>query len=107
MQCGPEDRFVVDAGKGRRLAVRLHRLAQGDRSVTVTLTAMDEPVSGVTVELRRGKTIHARSGHLKPGRTLSRVVLRRHGDERFPRGAYSLIVRGRGKVLERRTVRVR
>jgi hypothetical protein len=107
VQCGPEDRFIVDAGKGRRLAVRLHRLAQGDRSVTVTLTAMDEPVSGVTVELRRGKTIHARSGHLRAGRTLSRIVLRRPGDARFPRGAYSLIVRGRGKVLERRIVRVR
>jgi hypothetical protein len=107
VQCGPEDRFVVDAGKGRRLGVRLHRLAQGDRSVTVTLTAMDEPVSGVTVELRRGKTIHALSGHLKAGRTLSRVVLRRPGDTRFPRGAYSLIVRGRGKVLGQRTVRVR
>ena len=61
VQCGPEDRFVVDAGKGRRLAVRLHRRPaarpQRDRDVDRGGRA----VSGVTVELRRGKAIHARS----------------------------------------------
>jgi hypothetical protein len=86
--------------------VRLHRLAQRDRSVTVTLTALGEPVSGVTVELRRGKTIHARSGPLRAGRALRRIVLRRPANERFSRGAYSLVVRRRSEVLERRTVRL-
>ena len=85
------DRFVVDAGKGRRLALRVY----GRRGATAACPSpsrppMDEPVSEVTVELRRGKTLHARSAPLNAGRKVRRVLLRRHGDERFPRGAYSL-----------------
>ena len=44
VQCGPDDRFVVDAGKGRRLAVRVRGLRRRGRRVLVTVAAVDGAV---------------------------------------------------------------
>jgi hypothetical protein len=104
VQCGPANRFFVDAGKGRRLAVRLYSRVRRDRGILVTVAAVDGTVLGVTVELRRGKRLHARSAPLAADREVRRLLLRRRGAKRFARGAYELVVRCRGRVLERRTV---
>jgi hypothetical protein len=106
MQCGPANRFIVDAGKGRRLAVRFYGRSRPDHGVLVTVAAIDRAISGVTVELRRGKAVYARSAALTADDEVRRVLLRRHAHKRFPRGAYSLVVRRHGKVLDRRSVRV-
>ena len=106
-QCGPEDRFVVDAGKGRRLAIRVHGLRQRDRSVLVTVAALGgETVSGVTVELRRGDTVLAHSAPLRAGSNAAKVLLRRSASKCFARRTYTIVVRRRGKLLEQRTVRL-
>jgi hypothetical protein len=104
VQCGPAGRFVVDAGNGRRLALRVYGRPRRDGGVLVTVAAVDAAVSGVTVELRRGKSLHARSAPLDANREVRRVLLRRHGHKRFSRGDYELVVRRRGRVLERRGV---
>ena len=85
VRCGPEERFVVHAGKGRRLCVRIHGLREGDRSALVTLTALGgATVSGVSVELRRGDKVYARSATPKVGSDRKKVVLRRGANKRFP-----------------------
>ena len=107
VQCGPEDRFVVDAGKGRRLAVRVHGLREGDRSALATVTALGgATVSGVSLELRRGDKVYARSATPKVGSDRKKVVLRRGANRQFPSRAYTIIVRRNGKLLEQRTVRL-
>ena len=50
VQCGPANRFVVDAGKGHRLAVRVYARVRRDRGILVTVAAVDGAVRGVTVE---------------------------------------------------------
>lgn len=106
MQCGPANRFIVDAGKGARLAVRFYGRRRRDHGVLVTVAAIDSAVQGVTVELRRGKTTYARSAPLRIGGEVRRVLLRRHASRQFPGGAYTIVLRRHGKVLERRTVRL-
>jgi hypothetical protein len=105
-QCGPANRFVVDAGKGRRLAARFYGRPRSDGGVLVTVAAIDAAVAGVTVELRRGKTVYAHSARVRADREVRRVLLRRSAGKRFPRGSYSLVLRRDGKVLGRRTVGV-
>ena len=106
--CGPEDRFVVDAGRGRALDVRFfgrRRRARG--GVVVKLRATGEPVGGITVELRRGKTLFARSAPVRAGDAPREIVLRRRGGKRFRDGRYMLVVRRGRDVLSRRAVRLR
>jgi hypothetical protein len=108
VQCGPDDHFVVDAGKGRRLAVRLRGLRRRGRGVLVTVAALGgDTVPGVTVELRRGDTVYARSERFKASSTATEAPLRRSSGNPFPARTYTLVVRRKGKLLEQRTVRLR
>lgn len=106
VQCGPANRFVVDAGAGRRLALRVYGRRRPDRGVLMTIAAVDSALTGVTLELRRGNKSYARSAPLEADRRVRRVVLRRHGQKRFPSGAYEVLVRRRGKLLAREPVRL-
>jgi len=72
----------------------------------VRLRALRERLSGVTVELRRGSRVVARTGAVRVGSRSRAVVLRRRRGARFVDGSYSLVVRARGKVLLRRGVRL-
>jgi len=106
IQCGPANRFVVDAGGGHRLALHVYGRRRPDRGVLSTVAAIDAAVSGVTIELRRGNKLYARSAALEAGRKVRRVVLRRSGGKPFAGGAYDVVVRLRGKVLGRWAVRL-
>jgi hypothetical protein len=102
VQCGPANRFVIDAGKGHRLAVRFYGRRRRDGGILVTIAAVDGAVPGVTVELRRGRTVYARSGQLDADRMVRRVLLHRPAGKRLARGAYQLVFRRSGKLLDRR-----
>ena len=106
--CGPGDRFVADAGKGRALVVRFYgRRRRVHGGVVLRLQATGEPVGGVVVELRRGGKLVARSRAVRVTDALREVVLHRPKRRRFPAGRYTLVVRRRGTVLLRRSVRLR
>lgn len=105
-RCGPEDRLVADAGGGKALAVRFYGRRRIRRGVLLRLSATGGDVTGVTVELRRGKTVLARSQATKVTAASGDVVLRRRRGRSFPLGACTLVVRRGGKVVARRTVRL-
>jgi hypothetical protein len=105
-QCGPGDRFVVDAGGGRGLAVRFYGRRRSRKGVLLRLRATGEPLSGVTVELRRENRLVARSRPARIRDASRDVVLRRRRGRGFAVGRYSLVVRRNGTVLERRAVRL-
>jgi hypothetical protein len=105
-QCGPDDRFVADAGAGRGLAVRFYGRRRSRKGVLLRLRATGEQVSGVTVELRRDGRLVARSRALRVGGASRDVVLRRRHGRPFALARYSLVVRRNGTVLARRTVRL-
>jgi hypothetical protein len=93
-ECRPDDGLVVHFhGRGGRAAV----------SIATRLA----PQSGVTVELRRGTRLVARTKPVHVERKPRRVVLHRRGGRRFAPGAYTLVVREGGRVLLRRAVHVR
>ncbi len=101
---GPADRFVLADGAERRLAVRVGGRRRGDRAVSVSVEALDAALAGVTIELRRGSALVARSATVRAtGRPLT-VGLSRPGRRRFTAGTYTLTVREHGRVLGRRSV---
>ena len=90
--------------KGATARAALGRL-RGDRWVIVTSPPWTGRLGcdrGAAARQERPRAL----GTVDAGRALSRVLLRRHGDERFRAGLQPDPPR-RGKVLERRTVRVR
>jgi hypothetical protein len=74
--------------------------------VLVRLDATGERLTGITVEVRRGATLLARSRAVTVGEATREIVLRRAEGRRLPLGAVSLVVRRDGRVLARRTVRL-
>lgn len=105
-QCGPEDRFAIDVGAGRSLDVRFYGRRKDRRGVLLRLQTKGGDAPGVTVELRRGKTLFSRSGKTKVTAARREVVLRRKRSRAFPTGGYTLVVRRGGKVLASRKVRL-
>lgn len=81
------------------------RSARG-RAVLVRLRAPAGRLSGVVVELRRGRTVIGRSRSLVVGPRSREVVLRRRASRRFATGSYALVVRSNQRVLLRRAVRL-
>jgi hypothetical protein len=98
--CGPDGRD--DPG----LTVRFFGRRRARRGVVVKLQAGDEAIPGVTVELRRGKTLVARSRAVQVTSTPRELVLRRRRGRRFRDGRYTLVVRRGGEVIVRRVVRL-
>ena len=104
--CGPDGRFNVPVGS-QTVAVRFYGRRAKAKGVLLTLAAQRARLSGVTVELRRGSQVMARSKPLRVGTSApARVVLRRARSRRFAPGHYTLVVKRKGKVLARRSVRV-
>ncbi len=88
-----------------KLAARFY--GRRGRGVLVRLNATGaKTFKKVTVQLRRGRTVVARSASLSVGRRSRDVVLRRAGSKRFASGAYTLIVRSGKALVLRRAVRV-
>lgn len=98
-ECGPRE----DGG----LVVRFHGRRGKRGGVAVSVAAKGAALSGVTVELRRGGKLVARSKPVHVGAASRRLVLRRRDGRRFGAGAYTLVVRQNGRVLSRRPVRLR
>jgi hypothetical protein len=92
-ECRPADGVTVRFHGGRARA-------------TVSVASKLAPLDGVTVELRRGGKLVARSQPVRVERTARRLVLRRSGGRKFAAGAYWLVVRRDGRVLHRRAVRI-
>jgi hypothetical protein len=105
-RCGPQNVFVAAAGNGRALRVRFYGRRHARRGVLLRIEATGEPVRGVTLELRRGGSLLARSRALRVAEGSREVVLRRRRRARFPLGRYTLVVRRDGKVIARRAVRL-
>lgn len=91
----------------KRLVVRFYGRRHRHGGVLVTVAALGQKLNGITVELRRGTTLVARSRIPKADAKPRRVVLRRPGGRKFPAGAYTLIVRSAHKLLVGRTVHLR
>jgi len=106
MQCGPTATFAVAAGAGRSLSVRYYGRRHAARGVLVVLSASPGALRGVTVELRRGRHVVARTRAANVGESPRRVVLRGAHGSRIRRGHYTLVLRGAAGVLARRAVRV-
>jgi hypothetical protein len=105
--CTPTDATLrAQLADGRGLAVRFYGRRRRRGGVLLRVSATGSAVSAVTVELRRGGRLFARSSPLKAAAAASDVVLRRRRGHRFPIGAYTLIVRHRGKIVARRAVRL-
>jgi hypothetical protein len=102
--CAPAAVFVADAGGGRGLMVhwggRRHSTA-----MVLSLESGGGRIARVTVELRRGGHVIARSRSMTIGEARRHVLLERPGGRRFPPGIYTLVVRRAGKVIARRDVR--
>jgi hypothetical protein len=105
--CGPAEPINAATGHGHRMAIRFYGHRRHHRGVLVTVAALDGPLSGITVELRRGHTLYARSAPFKATHKVRQLFLRRHANQKFPPGTYSLIVREHGQVLSRRTVHLK
>ena len=71
--CGPANRFVADAGRGRALAVRWAGARPDGRAALVDLAATGAPVGKVVVELRRGGRAVARARAGRVARASRRV----------------------------------
>jgi hypothetical protein len=104
--CGADDRFVARAGRGRILDVRFFGRRRRARGVVVKLRATEEPVGGITVELRRGGRLVARTRPVRVAETAREVVVRRRRSARFRAGRYTLVVRRSGETIARRAVRL-
>ena len=108
-QCGPAGSpavFTVAAGHGRTLTVRYFGRRHRLHGVLTVLTASGGAIDDVTVEMRRGGHLVARSRAGKVGAARKRSVLRRRHRQRFKHGHYALVVRSGRHILVRRTVRV-
>jgi hypothetical protein len=103
---GPADQLVVATGRGDRLAIRFYGSRQHNRAVRVSVQALDKPLAGVTVELRRGSSVYARSRPFSATGKLVRIVLKRHTSRTFTAGTYTLVVLERAKPLGRGSVHV-
>jgi hypothetical protein len=104
VMCGPAEPVVAPAANGHRVAIRFYGHRRHHRGVLVTVAAIDGALPGITVELRRGNTLHARSAPLEATSKVRQLFLRRHANKKFLPGTYSLIVAEHGSVLTRRTV---
>ncbi|WP_354698196.1 hypothetical protein DSM112329_03861 [Paraconexibacter sp. AEG42_29] len=77
------------------------------RGVRIDVRVQRGPaVRRVTVQLRRGTTVLARSASMTVGRRTRAVTLRRTGGRALAKGTYSLVVRSGNTVLLKRTVRL-
>jgi hypothetical protein len=94
-----ECRPPAESGKPRLAAHVMRRHGH----VAVSLSATGGALTGVTVEMRRGGRVIARSKPVKVGAAGRRIAFRR----RFAAGDYRLVVRRKGKVLLRRAVHIR
>ena len=103
--CGPGEAFTAPIAGGRSLRVRWYGRRHHRRRVRLGLSAAGGDVGGVTVELRRGGRLLARTARLTVGGEPRRVHLRRREGRRFPGGRYTIVVRQAGKVVARREVR--
>lgn len=93
------------AAPNRPVQVRFY--GRRGRRVLVRVRSLDGRTRKLTVELRRGGRLVARSARLTAGPRLRRVLLTRPRGRRFATGRQSLVVRSSsGKVLLRRTVRL-
>ncbi|MDX8151804.1 hypothetical protein SK069_09385 [Patulibacter brassicae] len=105
--CGPGDRFVADGGGGAALRVRFYGRRRRLRgAVLLRLEATGAALDGVTIELRRGGRLVARTGRMRIGGRPRDVVLRRTRGRRFALGRYSLLTRRAGTIIDRRSVRL-
>ena len=107
--CGPGTSpadLVVEIGNGDALTLRFFGRSHRRRGVYVKLRTTGEPLGGITVELRRGKTRIARSRATRVTSTFREIVLRRPRERRFRDGRYTLVVRREGAVIGRRAVRL-
>jgi hypothetical protein len=103
---GPADRFVTDDGHGNRLEIHFDGARDHYRAVLLTVTALDLPLRGITVELYRGDHRYARSAPFTATGKHRHAYLRRRTKQSFPPGTYSLIIRQRGRPLVRHSVQV-
>lgn len=103
--CGPADRFVIDAGQGRALAIRLTGLGGNQREALIDVAATGAKVDGVSLELRRADRVVARTvGAARVSRSTRRLKLRSTSGGLIARGSYELLVRIDGKTAMRRAV---
>ncbi|MEA2374416.1 MAG: hypothetical protein QOD53_879, partial [Thermoleophilaceae bacterium] len=102
--CGPPQVVHASAGAGRRLTLRWYGRRQRYHGILITLQTNGQRLSGVSVELYRGKRLLGRRRGLTVGAGRRNVVFRRRHGGRFPDGRYTLVVRRAGKVLIRRKV---
>lgn len=104
---GPAGRFITDDGKGNRLAIRFYGHRRHHRGMLVSVVGLDNPLAGITLELRRGATLYARSAGFKATSTTRQVYLHRHANKKFPAGTYTLVIRQRGIELGSHSVHLR
>lgn len=89
----------------RRLTTKVTVRSRG-RGVTVKLRAVGGSFRRVTVSLRRGSTVVARSKTMTVATSSRTLTLKRAGGKRLAAGTYTLVVRSAGTTLLKRTVRV-
>jgi hypothetical protein len=93
-------------GNGRHLVVRFYGRRRGVHGVVMTLYATQGYVSGVEVELLRGKHAVAVAHVAYVGAARHRLVLRAHRAAGIAAGRYTLLVRSGATTLVRRRVTV-
>lgn len=103
----PQPAPLADAQGKRRLRVRFYGRRHKPGGVVVSVAALNGTVAGVTVELRRHRTLVARSRRIRAAEDPVRLVLRKPRGAKFPAGAYELVARRNGKAILRRGVRLR
>lgn len=106
---GPQRQVVLDAGKGRRLAVLVEGRRNDGHDVAVTIAALDGQLAGIVLEVHRDDTLLGRSRPVTAKLRPREVLVGRRRDRRgrtgtYGSGTFTLVVRHDSKVLGQRNI---
>jgi len=106
---GPPRQVVLDAGRGRRLAVLVEGRTNHGRDVAVKLAGLDGELDGIGLEIYRDDELLGRSRPVTAARRPRKVLVHHRGQPnrrraRYGPGTFTLVVRQRDRILGQRNV---
>ena len=103
---GPGSSSGTIISGAQHLVVRFYGRRHRLHGVLVQLYTTEGILTGLTIELRRGKRLLARAHAAHVGTARHRVVLKPRRDGHLPKGSYTLLVTQGTQALVKRRVRV-